>query len=94
MQPKWVLRSSAETRFCRFESESLVFNPLSWETHLLNESAVQVVAALAETPQSVRDLVERMLEAGMAAQGELSVEDQLEGLLIELENLGIATREA
>ena len=92
--PRWLLRFPAETRLCRFDRESLVFNPLSWETHLVNDSAAQVVAALAEGPQYFAALAERMREAGMTDQDGLSVEEQLEGLLMELENLGIAMRRA
>ncbi|HKO87468.1 MAG TPA: HPr-rel-A system PqqD family peptide chaperone [Burkholderiales bacterium] len=86
------MRFPAETQICHFDGESLVFNPLSWETHLLNVSAAEVVSVLSEGPQYFDILVGRMREAGMNVQNGVSVEDQLEGLLIELESLGIAIR--
>ena len=55
---RWQLSNPADTAVLRFDDEALVFNPATWETHLLNESASIVLDALLEGPRSVDEIVE------------------------------------
>jgi PqqD family protein of HPr-rel-A system len=41
---------AAETRVCIFDDEAIVFNPFSWETHLLNPAAALVLESAASGP--------------------------------------------
>jgi PqqD family protein of HPr-rel-A system len=52
----WRLVDSPRTLIIRFDDEYLVFNPLSWDTHLLNESAASVLEALRASPCSFSEL--------------------------------------
>jgi PqqD family protein of HPr-rel-A system len=72
-----------------FDSETLVFNPVSWQTHLLNNAAAQALAALASAPRSLDELVAIVL--GPAADSEANAQDvtMIETLLAELETLGL-----
>jgi PqqD family protein of HPr-rel-A system len=83
---RWQLADPRETAVLRFDDEALVFNPASWETHFLNESAAYVLEALLERPRSVEEIV-----AAVAA--EATVPDrfghQVEALLHQLESLGL-----
>lgn len=50
-------------RVASFDGESVVFNPSSWETHVLNVAASLLLEAVASAPCSEADLVEVLTEA-------------------------------
>jgi len=78
----------------RFGAEAVVFNPLSWETHLLNETAAHVVESLRRGPQGAWELATALTEGLDPDSGPQVYVDQVATLLEELEGLGIAVREA
>lgn len=47
---RFRLRGSGELKLCAFDDEVVAFNPVTWETHLLDASAVVVLEALARSP--------------------------------------------
>jgi PqqD family protein of HPr-rel-A system len=84
---RWKLR--ARLKVARFDEGALVFNPVSWQTHLLNDSAVRALDVLSARPSSLGDLVAAIL--GDPARGDWSAEELgvAEALLVELETLGL-----
>jgi PqqD family protein of HPr-rel-A system len=76
------LRGSGELKLFRFDDEVAAFNPVTWETHLLDVSAAVVLEALARdpaTPESIGPLLSgtRAAEGGDAAQLTTALLDQL-----------------
>ena len=51
-----------------FDDEVAVFNPVTWDTHLLDASAAAVLEALARGPATPAD-IERLLSGHRAAEG-------------------------
>jgi PqqD family protein of HPr-rel-A system len=85
---RWRLSNPVDTAVLRLDDEALVFNPLSWETHLLNESASLVLDALLEGPRSVEEIVARAREVADAVLPD-DFAAQVGELLGQLESLGI-----
>jgi len=89
-EPRWGAGNPA-IRTIPLDDELVVFNPVTWETHLLNAAGAQVFEALLERALTFGDL-HAELEAFRAGQGEPVRDDQVEALLAELEELGLVTR--
>jgi PqqD family protein of HPr-rel-A system len=85
---RWQLTHPADTAVLRFDDEALVFNPSTWETHLLNESASIVLDALLEGPRSLDAIVEATTRVSGAAVPD-GFAEQVEELLGQLESLGL-----
>ncbi len=83
----WRLVDSARTLIIRFDDDYLVFNPLSWDTHLLNESAASVLEALRASSCSFAELAAGWSEPGSA--GVSSSVHPVAMLLDELESMGL-----
>lgn len=58
-----MVRLPQDVRFRRFDAEALVFNPLTWETHLLTGKAASVLACLLRSPASIDELVQSMADS-------------------------------
>ena len=50
-------------RALRFDDETVVFNPLSWDTHILNAAAAAVFDYIADAPRSPQDIEAFLAEA-------------------------------
>ncbi len=46
-----------------FGTDLILFNPLSWETHVLNEAASAVLELIEEAPRSIEEIAEFFFEA-------------------------------
>lgn len=90
---RWRLIAPDDTAVLRFDDEALVFNPASWETHLLNEAAAFVVESLHGRAQSVEELVAAAAQASDAPLPEAFAE-QVTELLGQLASLGLVTARA
>ena len=90
---RWQLSNPADTAVLRFDDETLVFNPATWETHLLNESASLVLGALLEGPRSVDEIVATVTEVSDAAVPD-GFAEQVGELLGQLESLGLVSARA
>jgi len=88
----WRLARPDATRIVVFDDEAMVFNPVSWETHLVNLTAAEVIAILRESPMSEPDLVAALLAAAEVADPSHPLAGQAVALLAELEHLGLAVR--
>ena len=89
----WQLTNLPQTQVRRFGDEGLVFNPLSWETHLIRDPALRVVEVLASGPRR-----EAELAAALASEDEepdvAGVRDRLRPVLDELRGLGLVSARA
>lgn len=47
-----------DLRLRLFDDEAVVFDPFSWDAHLLNPAAIAVLELLLETPRSEDDLAD------------------------------------
>jgi PqqD family protein of HPr-rel-A system len=57
----------ADTRIDMLGDDAVVFNPSSWETHLLNPAAAAILLAIARAPKTdaeLADLLGRLLRDG------------------------------
>ena len=85
---RWQLRTLDGLKVARFDREALVFNPVSWQTHLLNDSAVRALEALRSGPRSLAELAAAI--RGDADAGDRGEELRVsEALLAELLTLGL-----
>jgi PqqD family protein of HPr-rel-A system len=65
-----------------------VFDPLSWDAHLLNPAALAVIDRLAETPQNVPQ-IEAFLTEALRPEERGMAHDHAHALLAELSSLGL-----
>jgi PqqD family protein of HPr-rel-A system len=89
---RWRFIEHPELRVVRYGAEAVVFNPLSWETHLLNESAAHVVETLRRGPQGAWELAAALAEDLDPEAAPETYADQVAALMEELEGLGLAVR--
>ncbi len=87
---RWSLRNREGLRIFREGGEALVFNPLSWQTHYLNETALRVLDALTSGPRPLEELVAAALEG--AAPADAHWQSRVLLLLDELERMGLVIR--
>lgn len=92
-RPRWRFTEHPDVRVVRFGAESVVFNPLSWETHLLNETAAHVVDTLRRGPQTAWELAAALAEDLDPESSPEAYADQIAMLMEELEGFGLAARE-
>ena len=88
---RWRLVDPRGIRIHRFDDEALVFNPLTWETHLLNGVAMSVLDALASGPRTEAQL----LDGVWGGDGDVepgSGRDAAVRFLHELDSLGLVER--
>lgn len=88
----WTLRLPADLRLLRCGTEGVLFNPISWNTHLLNEASLEVVEALLRSPSTVHDLVAALFGEELRLQNEQEQMKIIESLLLDLEALGLAVQ--
>lgn len=77
------------------EDGAVVFNALTWETHLLNLEAMAALEILEEAPKSERELVDALLEGqAVDAASRANYEAQVRSALTDLESLGLVAADA
>jgi PqqD family protein of HPr-rel-A system len=81
-------RAAAGIRVLDFTDEFVVFNPLSWDAHLLNAAAAAVLELLAEAPRTEEEVAAFLREALLDAERAAAAEHALR-LLQELTRLGL-----
>jgi PqqD family protein of HPr-rel-A system len=87
---RWRLVDPSGIRIRRFDDEALVFNPVTWETHLLNGIALRVLDALAAGPRPAAELVAEVCEGDPLVEVPASTAGEIGRFLEELEGLGLA----
>lgn len=84
-----MVANSIQDAAC-FEDGSLVLNSLSWETHLLNSDATQVLDLLRDASGSEPELMEELLAGEEANEQERARYGRLlSSALSSLETLGL-----
>jgi PqqD family protein of HPr-rel-A system len=86
--PPTRFAATAGLRVHDFGDLCAVFDPLSWDAHLLNPAAIAVIDRLAEHPHTVLE-VEAFLAEALRPQERGLAHDHAQGLLAELSSLGL-----
>lgn len=89
MADVWRLADPASTRILLFDGEAVVFNPVTWETHILNDAGAAVLGALRDAPRSRHELFELLGAARDTGDETRVLRDALDRLLAELESVGL-----
>jgi len=77
-----------QVRVLEFEDEAVVFNPLSWDAHLLNSAAIAVLALLLEAPRS-QDEIAAFLREALQPEEQPQASAHAQRLITELQALGL-----
>jgi PqqD family protein of HPr-rel-A system len=88
--PRWRLVDPSGIRIRRFGDDALVFNPLTWETHLLNGAAVRVLDALSADPRAEARIAEEVWGPEAGPDEPDSARGEIGRFLQELGSLGLA----
>jgi PqqD family protein of HPr-rel-A system len=86
---RWRLRGQDGLKIARFGFDAVVFNPVSWQTHLVNDSALRVFETLLAGPKPLDEIVSTLGEGAADAKSALDDLRMIEALLAELEALGL-----
>ena len=92
VRQRFRLRGSAQLKLFAFDDEVAAFNPVTWNTHLLDASAAIVLEALARAPASA-EAIEPLLSGCRAANG-ADARRLTEALLDELVDAGLIEAES
>ncbi len=84
MAPRYGLLPGVRIVF--LDDEAVIFNPSSWETHLLNAASALVVESLQRQSLSVSD-VEQLLAEALADAEKPFARQHAESVLSELSSL-------
>lgn len=57
-----LYRAAPELTVIDYEEESVLFNARTWETHLLNAAAAEVLALCARTPCSLQHIAQALAQ--------------------------------
>jgi len=87
-------------RILDFDSEVVVFNPRSWDAHILNSAAEMVLGLLTHSPRTQHDIEVALFDAlaeeeraSASAHAERVLNDlRSVGLIVELGQDGLASR--
>lgn len=71
-----------------FEDEAVVFDPLSWDAHLLNPAAIAVLELLLEAPRS-EDVIAAFLREALQPEEQPQASAHAQQLISELRALGL-----
>jgi len=75
-------------RILTFDDEAVVFDPLSWDAHLLNSAAIAVLELLQDEPRTERE-VTAFLEDALQPKEQPRAAEHARQLLVELATLGL-----
>ncbi len=91
---RWHLLRPDEIRISPLDAGAAVFNPLSWETHILLPEAARVLEALRAGHADLESLAAAFAGAGRPEAGDAAEQrEALVALLEDLEGLGLVTAE-
>jgi len=71
-----------------FDDEAVVFDPLSWDAHLLNPAALAVLELIQDAPRSIEDVAAFLADALEPAE-QTAAPSHAKRLIDELRSLGL-----
>jgi PqqD family protein of HPr-rel-A system len=80
-------------RFRHFDDEAVVFDPLSWDAHLLNPAAIVVLELLLESPRSEDEVIAFLAEV-LQPDEQAQAPAHARRLIGELQSLNLLRRVA
>lgn len=86
--PETRYAAAAGLRVHDFGEQCAVFDPLSWDAHLLNRAAIAVLDLFAEGPHSAHDVAAFLAEA-LRPEDRAHAADHARELIAELASLGL-----
>jgi PqqD family protein of HPr-rel-A system len=94
VEVRWRFACGDAPEPARFADGALVFNPLTWETHLLNPAAMLILDALRTAPRDAGALADALAaEADLDAAERAAYAAQVASTLAEMEVLGLVRRD-
>jgi PqqD family protein of HPr-rel-A system len=87
---RWRLVDPSGIRIRRFGDDALVFNPVTWETHLLNGVGMRVLEALSTGPKDETELVAEMFATDGGGEAVAAKREEIARFLDELGKLELA----
>jgi PqqD family protein of HPr-rel-A system len=77
-------------RIRELDGEAVVFEPVSWDAHLLNPAAVAVLELLIEAPRNEHQ-VAMFLHEALSPEERSRADEHAHRLLADLQSLGLVT---
>jgi PqqD family protein of HPr-rel-A system len=91
---RWRLAMGDAPEPARFDDGALVFNPLTWETHLVNPAAMQILDALRAAPRDTAALTDVLVAGRELDHAERATyAAQVGAALAEMAVLGLVCRD-
>jgi PqqD family protein of HPr-rel-A system len=87
-QPSVQFQAVEGIRLLDFGEESIVLNPRSWDAHLINAAAGEILARLMAVPHSAREVEEFLYEVLLDSEKPRAAE-HARRLLVEMTQLGL-----
>ena len=78
----------ADLKTVDYDEESVVFNDATWETHVLNAAAAEVLSMTIEAPRSVQDITQA-LKPLLDADDAAGAHEHAARIVDELQALGL-----
>ena len=91
---RWRLVDLSGIRIRRFGDDALVFNPVTWETHLLNGVGMRVLDALVTGAKHEAELVAEIFATDGGGEAVAAKQDEIARFLNELGKLELAEPDA
>ena len=85
---KWRARTAPKLVRRSWEGESVVFSPISGETHFLNAFSDEILATLETGPLAVEDVIERLVEIMPDDEAD-RVRDEVIGVMHRFDDIGL-----
>ncbi len=84
----WSVPAKVKLAVERWGDHAVVYNSLSGETHYINELAIEVLALLQNTPETLASLGDKICLL-FEVDDRSALQQQLSQLIIEFDNLGL-----
>jgi PqqD family protein of HPr-rel-A system len=91
---RWRVTDVQNARIQWFDGDAVLFNPISWDTHLLNLAAGLIVEQLLTTARRADEIALALVEQGVELDPSAGpMQQQIASLLDQLERLGLVISE-
>jgi len=92
---RWRFTDAPNVKVQWFDGEAVLFNPISWDTHLLNVAAGLIVEQLLTRARRTDEIAHALLAEGVELDPDAgSMYQQIASLLDQLHRLGLVVGEA